>query len=91
MENMDKGLTVPKWVLINCLKIPQNLSVQTVCKSPKVWDFDENRLHWVSAVRGKGNIHGIQTSFIVNRYATNNSFLMMAPYQFSNGCKSQFL
>ena len=23
MENMDKGLTVPKWVLINRLKVPQ--------------------------------------------------------------------
>ena len=23
MENMDKGLTVPKWVLINRPKIPQ--------------------------------------------------------------------
>ena len=23
MENMDKGLTVPKWVLINQPKIPQ--------------------------------------------------------------------
>ena len=34
MENMDEGLTVPKWVLINQLKIhqmPQNLSVQIVC------------------------------------------------------------
>ena len=31
MENMDKGLTVPKWVLINPPKIPQmpqNLSAQ---------------------------------------------------------------
>ena len=31
MENMDKGLTVPKWVLINQPKIPQmpqNLSAQ---------------------------------------------------------------
>ena len=30
MENMDKGLTVTKWVLINWPKtqIPQNLSVQ---------------------------------------------------------------
>ena len=35
MENMDKGLTVPKWVLVNCQKIPQcpklylpNLSAQ---------------------------------------------------------------
>ena len=28
MENMDKGLTVSKWVLINRPKIPQNLSAQ---------------------------------------------------------------
>ena len=55
MENMDKGLTVPKWVLINWPKIPQipqNLSAQIVCLTPKVWDFDEKRLHWVSVVLG---------------------------------------
>jgi hypothetical protein len=55
MENMEKGLTVPKWVLMNCwkiLQIPQNLSAQIVCPSPKVWDFDAKRLHWVSIVRG---------------------------------------
>ena len=23
MENMDNGLTVPKWALMNCLKVPQ--------------------------------------------------------------------
>ena len=52
MEKLDKGLTVPKWVLINQPKIPQmpqNLSAQFVC--PKVWDFDEKRLHWASVVR----------------------------------------
>ena len=55
MENMDKGLTVPKWVLINQPKIPQmpqNLSAQIVCPSPKVWEFDKKRLHWASVVRG---------------------------------------
>ena len=53
MENMDNGLTVPKWVMINRLKIPQmpqNLSAQIVCPSSKVWDFDEKRLHWTSVV-----------------------------------------
>ena len=43
---MDKGLTIPKWVLINQTKIsqmPQNLSAQIVCLSPKVWDFDEKK------------------------------------------------
>ena len=54
MENMDKGLTVPKWVLIVWPKIPQmpqNLSGQFSCPSPKVLDFIEKRLHWASVVR----------------------------------------
>ena len=54
MENMDKGLTVPKWVLIIWPKIsqmPHNLSAQFVCPSPKVLDFNEKRLHWASVVR----------------------------------------
>jgi hypothetical protein len=55
MENINKGLTLPKWVLIVWLKIPQmlqNLSAQFVCPSPKVLDFNEKMLHWVSIVRG---------------------------------------
>ena len=64
MENMDKGLTVPKWVLIVQLKIPKmslNLSAQFVCPRPKVLDFNEKRLHWASVVRGKdlGNLNNI--------------------------------
>ena len=46
MENMDKRLTVPKWVLINGPKIPQTpqtLSAQIVCPSLKFWDFDEEK------------------------------------------------
>ena len=46
MKNVDKGFTVPKWVLINWPKISlmaQNLSAQTVCPSPKVWDFYEKK------------------------------------------------
>ena len=53
-ENLDKGLTVPKWVLINWPKIPQwpqNLFAHIVCLSPKVWDFNEKRLYWASVVR----------------------------------------
>ena len=34
-------------------KIPKNLSAQIVCPSPKVWDFDEKRLHWASVVRAR--------------------------------------
>ena len=55
MENMDKGLTVAKWMLIIWPKIPQmpqNLSAQLVCPSPKVLDFNKKRLHWVSIVHG---------------------------------------
>ena len=56
MENMDTGLTVPKWVLIFWSKIPQmpqNLSAQFVCPSPKVLDFNEKRLNWTSVVRAQ--------------------------------------
>ena len=55
MKNMDKELTVPKWVLIVQPKIPhmpQNLSAQFVYPRPKVLDFNEKRLHWVSIVCG---------------------------------------
>ena len=44
-----------EWVLINRPKVPQmpqNLSAKIVCPSPKVWDFDEKRLHWASVDRG---------------------------------------
>ena len=50
---MDKGLTGPKWVLINWLKMPQmapKISAQIVGPNPKFWDFDEKRLHWASIV-----------------------------------------
>ena len=46
MENMDKGLLVPKSVLIVLPKIPQtpwNLSAQFVCPSQKVLDFNEKK------------------------------------------------
>ena len=59
MENMDKGLTVPKWVLIVWPKIsqmPQNLSAQFVHPSPKVLDFNEKksfiRRPWVESADG---------------------------------------
>ena len=50
---MEKGLTVPKWVQLVCQKtpqMPQNLFSQFVGPSPKVLDFNEKRLHWVSVV-----------------------------------------
>ena len=54
MENIDKELTVPKWVLLNGSKIPkmpQNVSTSIVCPIPKVWYFNEKRLHLASIVR----------------------------------------
>ena len=56
---MDKGLTVPKWVLIVWPKIPQmpqNLAAQFVCPSPKVLDFNEKKASlgvgspWLNAI-----------------------------------------
>ena len=52
---MEKGLTVSKWVLIVHPKIPQmpqSLSAQFVCPSPKVLNIVEKRLHRVSVARG---------------------------------------
>ena len=46
MNNSDKGLTVPIWVLKNQTKVPQmpkNLFAQIACPCPKVWDFDEKK------------------------------------------------
>jgi hypothetical protein len=54
MENMDKGLTLTKWVLIvqpKIPKMPQNLSAQFVYPKRKVLDFNEKRLHLASVVR----------------------------------------
>ena len=35
-------------------KLAQNTpnAPKLICPSPKVWDFDEKRLHWASVVRG---------------------------------------
>ena len=38
---MDKGLTMPKWVLIDWPKIPQMPQNLPVCPSPLVLDFSE--------------------------------------------------
>ena len=47
MENMDKGLTVPKWVLINRQKIPQ---MSQKCSTQ--FGILEKSSLWVSVVRG---------------------------------------
>ena len=67
MEKMDKGLTIPKWVLINWPKIPQNLSAQIVSSSPKVWDFNEKRLQWAFVVR----VFSLTAEWVVAHYVCN--------------------
>ena len=74
MENMDKGFTVTKWGLIDRPKIPQNLSAQFVCPSPKVLDFKEKRLHWVSEVRGCALVHSATTALPIIRVICMRSF-----------------
>ena len=48
MENMDKGLTVPKWVLINWPEMPPKISAQ----AQKCGILMKKMLHWASIVRG---------------------------------------
>ena len=46
---MDKGLTVPVWLLIFWPKTPQmrqNLCAQFVCLGPKVLNFNEKSRRW---------------------------------------------
>ena len=53
MENMDKELTVPKWVLIIWPKIsqmPQKISAQNVPQAQKFKILEKSSL-WVSVVR----------------------------------------
>jgi hypothetical protein len=58
---MDKGLTVPKWVLVVWPKIPQ-MPPEFICPiclpKPKSSGFQsKKRLHWASIVR----VHNIST------------------------------
>ena len=78
MENMDNGLTVSKWVMINrpeIPQIPQNLSAKFVCPSQKVWDFDKKGLLWASVVRdlSNTNIHQFTTHAARNTQLRNLS------------------
>ena len=65
---MDKGLTLPKWVLIVQPKIPQmqcpriylpNLFAQ----AQKFWISMEKRLHWASVVRAYTKANNALCSF----------------------------
>ena len=77
MENMDKGLNVPKRVLIVRPKIsqmPQNISAQFICL--KVLDFSKKRLFWASVVCGSE-----EAGFSIARYddgTTNRNHMSCA-------------
>ena len=69
MENMDKGLTVPKWMLINRPKIPQipqNLSVQ----AQKFGISVKKGFIWASVVRDYNyaflRFHGLSLQIQIN-------------------------
>ena len=55
IEDMVKGLTVPKWVLIYWPKMPQNISAQFVSLSPKFSVFDETSPKGFSSKCDVGN------------------------------------
>ena len=44
----------------------QNLSVQFICPSPKVWDFNEKRLFWAFVVRGSPQDLHMHTMTLTN-------------------------
>ena len=47
---MDKGLTTKMGADSLAENTPN--APKFICPSPKVWDFDEKRLHWASVIRG---------------------------------------
>jgi hypothetical protein len=68
MENMDKGLTVPKWVLFSpkYSKCPQIYLPKLFFSSPKVLDLNKKGLNLASVVRvfkEKGVCHKILLIF----------------------------
>ena len=89
------------WLLINWPKIPQmpqNLSAQIVWPSPKVWNFNEKRLHWASVVLGYDDVmdfwKNIQMcKYIIRVFTLNLSFakIMCNKCEFTISRKSQIV
>ena len=50
MENLDKGLTVPKWVLIKYPKCPKIYLLKLSAQAQKFGISINKRLHWASVV-----------------------------------------
>ena len=60
MKNMDKGLTAPKWVLINWLKItqmPQKFWPNLFSQAQKFGIFSKKGSLWVSVAVVRGAVH----------------------------------
>ena len=89
MENMDKGLTVPKQVLIVWLKIPPILSALFVCPSPKVLDFNDDRLHWASVVCGVKGDNLFGRSFLNLDFIYGVCFILRWRNPIINECLSR--
>ena len=51
-------------------QMPQNSSAQFVYPSPKVWDFNEKRLHWASVGRDSFDGIGSYSAAVVGQKAT---------------------
>ena len=65
MKNMDKGFTVPKWVMIVRPKIPQMpliLSAQT----QKFRILMKKQLHWWSVVRDCSQKTDVKVEFFIS-------------------------
>ena len=67
MENIDKGLTVSKWVLIKLVENTPNAQ-KFICPIPKVWDFDEKRLHRASIVREFLHLQDFARHFLMSLF-----------------------
>ena len=55
-----------------------NLSAQFVCLSPKVWYFDEKRLHWASVVRGVA--YGLSQGYFMYYFHLQDNFYFPIPF-----------
>ena len=76
MKNMDKGLTVPKWVLLNRSNLPQvpkcpKMYVPKLSAQAQKYGISmKKRLHWASVVRGSRAI------LVKNTYMSIISYIL---------------
>ena len=65
-------------------QMPQNLSAQIVCPSPKVWDFDLKKLRWASVVRARMQTYFsenfLRYSFLITCFALGFQVIEQLPH-----------